>query len=85
MELKLYIVSHSLSSNPVVKNLKKMLNNDSGNACSLEIINVLEKPELAEQDKIFATPTLIKISPEPVKRIVGDLSNKEKVFSILGL
>jgi circadian clock protein KaiB len=47
------------------------------------VIDVLKQPQLAEDDKILATPTLIKILPPPVARIIGDLSNKEKV--LLGL
>jgi circadian clock protein KaiB len=47
------------------------------------VIDVVKDPNLAEDDKILATPTLIKILPPPVRRIIGDLSNKEKV--LLGL
>jgi circadian clock protein KaiB len=49
----------------------------------LEVIDVLEKPQLAEDEKILATPTLIKKLPAPVRRLIGDLSDTEKV--LLGL
>jgi circadian clock protein KaiB len=49
----------------------------------LVIIDVLENPQLAEDDKILATPTLIKHLPPPLRRVIGDLSDKEKV--LLGL
>lgn len=49
----------------------------------LEIIDVLEQPQLAEDEKILATPTLIKRLPPPLRRVIGDLSDKEKV--LLGL
>jgi len=47
------------------------------------VIDVLEHPELAERDKILATPTLVKRLPEPMRKIIGDLSDREKV--LLGL
>lgn len=50
-----------------------------------EIIDVLEKPELAERDKVLATPTVAKVSPLPLRKIVGDLSYKEKVLAGLNL
>lgn len=49
----------------------------------LKIIDVLKNPQLAEDDKILATPTLIKVLPLPLRKIIGDLSDKEKV--LLGL
>ena len=49
----------------------------------LEIIDVLEQPQVAEDDKILATPTLIKQLPPPLRRVIGDLSDKTKV--LLGL
>jgi len=49
----------------------------------LDIVDVLERPQLAEEEKILATPTLIKSLPPPLRRIIGDLSNKEQV--LLGL
>ena len=53
--------------------------------CSLEVIDVINNPELAEKAKILATPTLVKVAPEPVRKIIGDLSDKEMVLSALGL
>ena len=49
------------------------------------IIDVLERPQLAEEDKILATPTLIRESPTPPRRIIGDLSDPEKVILSLDL
>jgi len=51
----------------------------------LEIINILEKPQLAEEERIIATPTLIKVLPEPLRRVIGDLSITEKVLVGLDL
>ena len=81
--LKLYVTGLTPRSQEAVKNLKKILNEDYKGVYSLRVIDVVKQPNLAEDDKILATPTLIKILPPPVRRIIGDLSNKEKV--LLGL
>ncbi len=51
----------------------------------MKVINILEHPQLAEDEKIIATPTLIKELPPPIRRIIGDLSNTEKVLIGLDL
>jgi circadian clock protein KaiB len=81
--LKLYVTGLTPRSQDAVKHLKKILNEDYKGVYSLRVIDVVKHPNLAEDDKILATPTLIKILPPPVRRIIGDLSNKEKV--LLGL
>ena len=60
-----------------------MCESDLSGRYELEIIDVLAHPEKAEQDKILATPTLIKQLPPPLRRVIGDLSDSEKV--LLGL
>jgi circadian clock protein KaiB len=52
---------------------------------ALEVIDVFEQPERAEEERIFATPTLVRASPPPVRRLVGDLSDREKVLAHLDL
>jgi len=81
--LKLYVTGLTPRSQDAVKNLKRILNEDYKGVYSLRVIDVVKHPNLAEDDKILATPTLIKILPPPVRRIIGNLSNKEKV--LLGL
>ena len=81
--LKLYVTGMTPRSQAALKNLKKILNEDYKGAYSLKVIDVVKQPKLAEDDKILATPTLIKILPPPVTRIIGDLSDREKV--LLGL
>ena len=66
-----------------IANLRKICDQDLSGRYELQIIDVLESPELAEQDKILATPTLIKQLPPPLRRVIGDLSDKDKV--LLGL
>jgi circadian clock protein KaiB len=63
-----------------IANLRRICEEDLGGAYELEIIDVLEDPDAAERDKVLATPTLIKQLPPPIRRVIGDLSNKEKVL-----
>ena len=81
--LKLYVTGETSRSLSALKNLKKILSEDYKGAYSLKVVDVLKHPKLAEDDKILATPTLIKILPPPVARIIGDLMDREKV--LLGL
>lgn len=82
--LKLYITGQTAKSDYAIANLYQMFN-DLSIAFDLTIIDVLEKPYLAEEDKVLATPTLIRISPLPVRRIIGDLSETPSVMLGLGL
>lgn len=66
-----------------IANLRRICEQELEGQYELEIIDVLEFPDLAEDEKILATPTLIKSLPLPLRRVIGDLSNTEKV--LLGL
>jgi circadian clock protein KaiB len=81
--LKLYVTGVTPRSQSALKNLENILDEDYKGVYSLKVIDVIKQPQLAEDDKILATPTLIKILPPPVARIIGDLSDREKV--LLGL
>jgi circadian clock protein KaiB len=81
--LKLYVTGKTLRSQEIFKALKKILNEDYKGVYTLKVIDVVKHPQLAEDAKILATPTLIKVLPPPVARIIGDLNNKEKI--LLGL
>lgn len=83
LKLKLYITGRTPKSERAISNLKKVIQEQLAGEYELEIIDVLEKPQLAENDKILATPTLLKELPPPIRRIVGDMSETEKV--LLGL
>jgi len=83
--LKLYVTGQTVNSRRAIENLKSVLETELKGLYSLEVIDVLENPQLAEEDKIMATPTLMKVSPPPVRKIVGDFYDKEKVLSGLGL
>jgi circadian clock protein KaiB len=66
-----------------IGNLRRICDEELRGEYELEIIDVLENPQLAEDEKILATPTLIKRLPPPLRRVVGDLSDRDKV--LLGL
>jgi circadian clock protein KaiB len=77
------VTGQSPRAETAIANLRRICEEDLEGEYELQIIDVLEDPEAAEDDKILATPTLIKQLPPPLRRIIGDLSNTEKV--LLGL
>lgn len=81
--LRLFITGESPRSATAIANLKRICDQELQGAYDLEIIDVLEHPDMAEDEKILATPTLIKSLPLPLRRVIGDLSDREKV--LLGL
>jgi len=85
MQLRIYVVDDSRSSTKAIQNLETLLEDKFSGRYSLEIIDVLAEPELAEVDGILATPTVIKVAPEPQRRIIGSLGDREKVLAGLGL
>jgi circadian clock protein KaiB len=82
-QLKLYITGASARADTAIANLRRICEDELRGEYELEIIDVLEHPEAAEDDRILATPTLIKNLPPPLRRVIGDLSDKDKV--LLGL
>jgi circadian clock protein KaiB len=82
-KLRLYVTGKTPKSERAIANLKEICEKELEGLYELEIIDVLEQPQLAEDEKILATPTLVKDLPPPLRRIIGDLSNSEKV--LLGL
>jgi circadian clock protein KaiB len=81
--LKLYVTGKTARAERAIANLKRVCEEELSSEYELQIIDVLENPQMAEDDRILATPTLIKQLPPPLRRIIGDLSDKEKV--LLGL
>lgn len=65
--------------------LNEILERDFQGVYALKVIDVLKNPQLAEEDKILATPTLAKVLPPPVRKIIGDLSDRERVLIGLDL
>lgn len=81
--LKLYVVGSSAASTAALKNLRELIARQATTVFQLEVIDVRKHPQLAEKDKILAVPTLIRKLPPPLRKIIGDLSDKDKV--LLGL
>ena len=81
--LKLYVTGKTPRSEQAIENLRKICEKELTNKYKLIVADVLEHPRLAEDEKIIATPTLIKVLPPPMRRIIGDLSDSDKV--LLGL
>jgi KaiB domain. len=81
--LRLYITGQTPKSERAIENLRRICEEELNGQYQMVIIDVLERPQLAEDEKILATPTLIKELPPPLRRIIGDLSDTEKV--LLGL
>jgi circadian clock protein KaiB len=79
-ELRLYIAGNTSKSETALRNLKKYCEEHLKDQYSIEIIDLLKNPQLAEGDQILAVPTLVKKVPEPVRKIIGDLSNEAKVL-----
>ena len=79
-ELRLYVAGKTTKSVTALTNLKKYCEEHLKGRYKIEVIDLLEKPQLAEGDQIFAIPTLVRKVPEPIRKIIGDLSNEEKVL-----
>lgn len=82
-KLRLYITGRTPQSQRAIGNLRALCETELEGQYEIEVIDVLENPLLAENEKILATPTLVKRLPEPVRKIIGDLSDRQKV--LLGL
>lgn len=78
--LRLYVAGQTPKSLAAFANLKKICEEHLAGKYEIEIIDLLENPALARDHQILAIPTLVRQLPPPVKKIIGDLSNKEKVL-----
>ena len=79
-ELCLYVAGQTQKSIAALTNLKKYCEEHLKGKYSIEIVDLLKHPELAERDQIVAIPTLVKKVPLPIRKIIGDLSKQEKVL-----
>lgn len=84
-QLRLYIAGNTPKSTAALINLKKYCELHLCNRYELEVIDLLQHPQLAAGDQILAIPTLVRKMPVPVRKIIGDLSNEEKVLVGLDL
>jgi circadian clock protein KaiB len=83
--LRLYVAGSTPRSMLAVKNIRNICERHLAGLYDLEVIDIYQHPEAAAGAQIIAAPTLIKLSPEPARRAIGDLSNEDKVLSTLSL
>lgn len=79
-ELRLYIAGQTPKSVLALQNITKYCKEHLEGKYSIEVIDLLKTPQLAEGDQIFAIPTLVRKVPEPIRKIIGDLSDEERVL-----
>jgi len=79
-ELRLYVAGQTPKSVLALKNINRYCKENLEGKYSIEVIDLLKNPQLAEGDQIFAIPTLVRKFPEPIRKIIGDLSNEERVL-----
>jgi circadian clock protein KaiB len=84
-ELRLYVAGQTARSTAALRNLKEICETHLAGQYSIEVIDILERPQLAKGEQIVAIPTLERRLPEPVRKIIGDLSNTERVLIGLDL
>jgi len=84
-DLRLYVAGRTPKSVAAFVNLKRICEEHLQGRYHVEVIDLLEQPQLAKGDQIFAIPTLVRKLPEPLKKIIGDLSNEERVLVGLDL
>lgn len=79
-ELRLYVAGQTPKSITALANLQKYCEQFLKGKYQIEVIDLLKNPQLAEGDQILAIPTLVRKVPEPIRKIIGDLSNQERVL-----
>lgn len=79
-ELKLYVAGQTPKSVAALANLKKLCDEHLAGRYRVEVIDLVKNPQLARMDQILAIPTLVRRLPEPMRKIIGDLSNQERVL-----
>ena len=85
VELRLYIAGQTPKSVAALKNLKRICEEHMPNTYELKVIDLLKQPQLARGDQIVAVPTVVKNLPVPIRKLIGDLSDTERVLVGLDL
>lgn len=80
VELRLYIAGQTRKSIAALTNLRRICEEHLAGRYQVEVIDLMENPQQAQHDQIVAIPTLVRRLPEPIRRIIGDLSNSERVL-----
>ena len=78
--LRLYVAGQTPKSITALSNLKRLCDSHLAGRYSIEVVDLLEKPQLARRDDIVVIPTLVRQLPPPIRKIIGDLSNVERVL-----
>ena len=84
-DLRLYVAGQTPKSLAAFANLKRLCEEQLAGQYRIEVIDLLENPQLAKGDQIVAIPTLVRKLPQPIRKIIGDLSNTERVLVGLDL
>jgi circadian clock protein KaiB len=84
-KLRLFVTGSTPRSARAIENMRKICDDNLHGRYDLEVVDVYENPEATRELQIIATPTLVKILPEPLRRIIGDLSDGERVLAGLNL
>lgn len=79
-DLRLYVAGQTIKSMAAIANLRRICEEHLKGQYHIEVIDLLVKPQLAQGDQILAIPTLVRKLPEPIKKIIGDMSNTERVL-----
>jgi circadian clock protein KaiB len=80
LKLKLYVAGQTPKSVAAIRNLHRIVEEHMPGACEIEVIDLRQQPQLAREHNIVAIPTLVRSLPIPVQKIIGDLSDEEKVL-----
>ncbi len=80
IELRLYIAGQTRKSIAALANLRRICEEHLAGQYRVEVVDLIENPQQAQLDQVFAIPTLVRRLPEPIRRIIGDLSNSERVL-----
>jgi circadian clock protein KaiB len=83
--LRLYVAGLTVRSRKAIENITAICEEHLKGRCDLEVIDIFKRPVLAREEQIFATPTLVKRLPAPLRKFIGDLSEREKVLVGLDL
>lgn len=84
-KFRLYVASRTPVTEEKIHALEAGLKRTFNGTCVFEVIDILENPHLAGEDRVIATPTFIKLQPEPAQRIIGEFGDANKVLAVLGL
>ncbi|MGI5471354.1 circadian clock KaiB family protein [Streptomyces sp. CA-132043] len=82
---RLFVAGQTVRSQEAVANLRLLCDSRLRDRYDLQVVDAVEHPELAEEERILATPTVIRLSPPPQRRVIGDLSDQQRTAVALGL